>query len=269
MSEINDDLSILLDFYQDHTQLDKEFILVEFKERFDYARTMNIFFTSDNHCEHKKVHSRTIVLSELWYCFELFKPVITGYGFGVSKRSKFGTNKEWIDSQRVSLLGRIEAEKARKNSLYLNIDYSYNPSGYANLFNEKYLEGKWYEEFHQNVVDDFNLTSFEIDSVDTKMQRVLLSKYLDALASRAEGEQRVFLTRGFNALMKNSAKSLKSADILSFIYALRCNYVHAGELPESYQIPAAYKGEVIEQCVKFLTCYCCLLYIAITDELYQ
>lgn len=263
-----EDVEFLLTLAGEHSEHDKEMLLNEFHERFKYATTMEINFSGNASELHKRVQAKTIILSELWYCFELFKPMMT-YGFGTVKRkSSEQSNKEWLDTQRISIHGSIEAEKVRKQNLFLNVDFSYDPCGNASLFDESYFSGKWFYFTYGNVLSDFSLISNNLPYISHDTQISSLTRYLDALQLHSQGEQKLFLARGFNALIGASAKDITSADILSFIYALRCNYVHNGEVPNSYQMPPVYKEFIMDECIKFLTCYCSMVYLAIIDELY-
>lgn len=91
------------------------------------------------------------------------------------------------------------------------------------------------------------------------MAKDALSHYLKILISHAQGEQEQFLNR---------ADMPKSSNILSFIYALRCSYVHQGELPDSSHMPIEYKEFILDECIKFLISYCSLAYSTVIDEFY-
>lgn len=262
------DVDCLFNTVNDYLKYDDEFLLKEFVERFKFAATMEVHFKNNSSELYKRVQAKTVVLSELWYCFELFKP-IAAFGFGTIKRkSSEQSNKEWLDAQRVSVHGAIEAEKIRKKNLFYNVDYSYNPFGNASLFDESYFSNKWFYDCYNGFFSDFSLISNDFLYMSYALQVSTLSHYLDALQLHSQGEQKIFLARGFNALIGASAAGVTSEDVLSFIYALRCNYVHQGELPDSLQMPVEYKEWIVDECTKYLICYCSLVYLTIIDELY-
>lgn len=262
------DVDFLYGTFKDFIVEDKQNLLKNFSERFQLAVAMEVSFTNSKSELYNRVHAKTIKLSELWYCFELLTTA-TEYGFGNAKeKSDEQINKEWLDTLRVSAIGKIEPEKPRKKSLFVNVDLTYNPVGKARLINEEHFTGRWFLSSYQDILWAFSITRSIPDTLPDDVAKDALSHYLKILISHAQGEQEQFLNRGYNALMGNSADMPKSSNILSFIYALRCSYVHQGELPDSSHMPIEYKEFILDECIKFLISYCSLAYSTVIDELY-
>lgn len=262
------DVDFLYKTFQDSLENDEELLLEKFSERFQLAVAMEVAFLNGKSEIYNRVHAKTIKLSELWYCFELFKTVID-YGFGKKKtKSSEQSNKEWANAGRFSSFGTIDVDKVRKQNLFHNIDFTYSPFGNASLLDESYFSNKWFNDIYGNILFGFCLTPKHEQLISNDLIRMSLSNYLDDLQSIAQGEQRLFLVRGYNSLMGTSSEMIKSEEILSFIYALRCNYVHQGELPNSNEMPVEYKEFIVDECIKFLVSYCSVAYLTVIDELY-
>lgn len=143
----------ILDHFRNAVDGDEELILHEFTKRLELALLLSPPQKNDFYSE---AHYKLLRLSEIWYCYELLKPVITGYGFDKGKEESIESkNKKWLNSQRVSVYGRIAAEKIRTDNLFLNVDFSYNPSGYASIFNEEYIHDKWLGFYLDEVIGQF------------------------------------------------------------------------------------------------------------------
>ncbi|ORM71485.1 hypothetical protein HA48_15590 [Pantoea wallisii] len=262
------DVDFLYETFLDFIVEDKQNLLKTFSERFQLAVTMEVTLTNCKPELYNRVHTKTLKLSELWYCFELLTTA-TEYGFGnLKEKSEEERNMEWLKTQRVSVMGKIEAEKPKKQNPFVNVDSTYTPFGKARLLNEKYFHDKWFFFAYESMLWAFTLTHVQSDKLSRDTMTISLSRYLENLTKQAQGEQIHFLTRGYNSLMGNSSDRTDSSYILSFIYALRCCYVHQGELPDSYQIPIEYKEFIVDECIKFLTGYCSLAYSTVIDELY-
>lgn len=273
MVELEETKKTLLEQYKEYTGRDSANLLVRFNQRFNLACDIDRYISISAPTNYLSAHLSTLKLSELWYCYELFKQPINEYGFGhTRKKSRELENIKWLISQRTSGLGDIEPENKEVRYMLNNLDFSFNPMGYANLFNNSFIYTKWYEYNLVDINEKFNITSMQTitgSNIDMTNQAIL---YLDTLSSSAAGEQRKFLADGFNRLMKNSSISwfeeYRSSDIMAFVYAVRCNYVHSGEVPDSHGLNIDYKEYLMKGCADYLTCYCCLIYMAIIDELY-
>lgn len=261
------DVDFLYETFQEFIEQDTQLLLLNFSQRFQLAVEMEVGFSNERPNDYNNTHAKTIKLSELWFCFELLSAA-ADYGFGnIKEKSDEQKNKEWLNSQRISAIGTIEPEKPKKQNPFVNVDYTYQPFGKARLLNERYFSGKWFTYTYDEVLDAFSLINTTL-TISQNTIRESLAHYLKGISSHAQGEQETFLARGYNALMGNSGKEIKSHDILSFIYAVRCSYVHQGELPDSYNMPVAYKEFVVDECIKFLVSYCSLAYSSVIDELY-
>lgn len=244
------DVDFLYGTFQDFLVEDKQNLLEIFSERFQLAVAMAVTLTNTKSELYNRVHAKTIKLSELWYCFELLTTA-TEYGFGnVKTKSDEQLNKEWLDTQRVSVMGKIEPEKPKKKNLFVNVDLTYSPVGKARLINEEHFSGRWFLSSYQDILWAFSISRAIPDTIQNDVARDALSNYLKILISHAQGEQEQFLNRSYNVLMGNSANMPESSNILSFIYALRCSYVHQGELPDSYNMPIEYKEFILDECIK-------------------
>lgn len=262
------DVDLLYETFQGLIAQDTQSLLREFSERFQLAVEMEVGFSNGRTKDFNNTHAKTIILSELWYCFELLSAA-ADYGFGnIKEKSAEQKNKEWLNSQRVSVIGTIEPEKTKKQNPFVNVDYTYQPFGKARLLNERYFSKKWFTDTYHEVLYAFSLTNTTLTTISQDTIRESLTHYLREISSHAQGEQETFLARGHNALMGNSGKQIESQDILSFIYAVRCSYVHQGELPDSYNMPVEYKEFIVGECIKFLISYCSVAYSSVIDELY-
>jgi len=273
MIELEETKIFLLEQYKEYTERDTGNILAKFSQRFDLSCDIDMCIHIPAPTPYLSAHLSTLKLSELWYCYELFKQPVNEHGFGHSRsKSSEVDNIKWLASQRASVLGDVEPDMKEVKYIRNNLDFSFNPMGYANLFNNALIYKKWYEYNLIDINDHFNITSMNTmtgENVDMRDQAV---SYLDSLSSSAAGDQRKFLADGFNRLMKNASTSwfddYKNADIMAFIYAVRCNYVHSGEVPDSHGLDIAYKEYLMKGCADYLTSYCCLIYMTMIDELY-
>ncbi|MEX7536690.1 hypothetical protein SGI37_06535 [Providencia rettgeri] len=262
------DVDSLYDIFKSYIAEDKQNLLGNFSERFQLAVVMEVTLTNNKPELYNHVHAKTIKLSELWYCFELLTTA-TKYGFGnIKEKSDEQIHKEWLDTQRVSVMGKIDPQKPRKQNIFVDVDLSYNPVGKARLINEACFSKQWFSFFYQDILSEFSLTSANLNMLPDGMTSNALSHYLNTLILHAQGEQKQFLNSGYNALMGNSADITTSSNILSFIYALRCSYVHQGELPDSSHMPIEYKEFILDECIKFLISYCSMAYSTVINEIY-
>ncbi len=155
----------------------------------------------------------------MWYCFELLATA-TEYGFGnIKEKSDEQIQKEWLDTQRVSAMGKIDSEKPRKQNIFVNVDFTYSPVGKARLINEEYFSEQWFLFIYQNILSEFSLTRVIPNTLSGDVAMNALSHYLNTLILHAQGEQEQFLNRGYNALMDNSA-DIKNPPIYCHLFML-------------------------------------------------
>lgn len=190
-----------------------------------------------------ETHNLTTKLSEAWFAYETLLPIIAGLGFESKKLEKIKPSGSANTIQEAIALHR-------------NFAYPGIPSGKASIFDDTRITDAYLEILMEESIDNFcdcirSITS-KTDSRD-KIQAYLLH-----LEEHSLGMQKDLLLLSYNTIT-NSVHTTTPYHVMSIAYAVRNQYVHAGEIFSSGIEDLNIKSKLLAACFTFVSQYALII----------
>jgi hypothetical protein len=181
-------------------------------------------------------------LSEAWFAYETLLPIITALGFETEKPEKIKSS--------ISASTMQEAISLHRNFASPGI-----PFGKASLFDHARITDAYLEILMEISIDAFRESVSNIISKDTRDE---LQAYLLYLEDHSLGIQKNLLLTSYNTIT-NATHSTTPYDIMTIAYAVRNQYVHAGETSGSGIDNLRIKSALLAACYTFVSQYALII----------
>lgn len=196
------------------------------------------------------VHVATSKLSESWFAYETLLPIIFKFGFEADKPEKI---KSSVDVSSIQ-----EAIALHRNFAVVGA-----PFGKASVFDDSRITDGYLQVLMEGAIDIFCGSIQSI--VSTADSREKVQSYLLRLENNSKGVQEELLLLSYNAVT-NSPSGVTSFHIMSIAYAVRNQYVHAGEIPVSGIEDLNVKAALLSACFTFVSQYALIVATQLMDH---
>lgn len=190
-----------------------------------------------------EAHIFTSKLSEAWFAYETLLPIITALGFETKKPEKI---KPSVSASTIQ-----EAISLHRNFASPGI-----PFGKASLFDDARITDAYLEIVMERSIDTFRETVWGITA--TNRAREKLQAYLLHLEDHSLGIQKDLLLTSYNTIT-NTTHRTSPHDVMSIAYAVRNQYVHAGETSDSGIDDLSIKSALLAACYTFVSQYALII----------
>lgn len=182
-------------------------------------------------------------LSEAWFAYETLLPIITALGFETQKPQKIKSS--------VSASSIQEAIALHRNFASPGI-----PFGKASLFDHTRITDAYLEILMEGSIDAFRESVWDIISKNNSREK--LQTYLLHLENHSLGVQKDLLLNSYNTIT-NATSGTTPHDVMSIAYAVRNQYVHAGETSDSGIDDPSIKSALLAACYTFVSQYALII----------
>lgn len=190
-----------------------------------------------------ETHIFTSKLSEAWFAYETLLPNIVKLGFESEKPEKIKTFGSADTIQ--------EAIASHRNFATQGI-----PFGKASIFDDVRITDAYLEILMEGSIDAFCESIGNITSETGARDKI--QAYLLHLEKHSLGMQKDLLLLSYNAIT-NSIQTTTSHHVMSIAYAVRNQYVHAGETSSSGIEDLSIKSALLAACVAFVSQYALII----------
>lgn len=190
-----------------------------------------------------ETHIFTSKLSEAWFAYETLLPIITVLGFETKKPEKIKSS--------VSASTMQEAISLHRNFASPGI-----PFGKASLFDHTRITDAYLEILMEGSIDAFRESVWDIISKNEAREE--LQAYLLHLEDHSLGIQKDLLLTSYNTIT-NATHGTTPHDVMSIAYAVRNQYVHAGETSDSGIDDLSIKSALLAACYTFVSQYALII----------
>lgn len=197
-----------------------------------------------------EVHVATSKLSESWFAYETLLPIIFKFGFEADKPEKI---KSSVGASSIQ-----EALALRRNFAVVGA-----PFGKASVFDDSRITDGYLQILMEGAVGIFCESIQSIFS--TANSREKIQSYLIHLEENSTGVQKELLLLSYNAVT-NSLSNATPFHIMSIAYAVRNQYVHAGEIPISGIEDLNVKAALLSACFAFVSQYALIVATQLMDH---
>lgn len=197
-----------------------------------------------------EVHVATSKLSESWFAYETLLPIIFKFGFASDKPEKI---KSSIDVSSIQ-----EAIALHRNFAVVG-----TPFGNASVFDDARITDGYLQILMKGAVDIFCESIQSI--ISTADSREKVQSYLIHLEKNSKGAQKELLLLSYNAVT-GSFSEAAPFHIMSIAYAVRNQYVHAGEIPISGIEDLNVKAALLSACFTFVSQYALIVATQLMDH---
>jgi hypothetical protein len=190
-----------------------------------------------------ETHIFTTKLSEAWFAYETLLPAIAALGFESDKPEKI---KPYGSANTIQ-----EAIALHRNFASPGV-----PIGKATIFDDTRITDVYLEILMEGAIDDFCQSIRSITS--TTDSRDKTQAYILHLEKHSLGLQRELLLLSYNAIT-NSDSTTAPHHVMSIAYAVRNQYVHAGETFNSGIEDLGIKSTLLSACFTFVSQYALII----------
>ncbi|WP_271409134.1 hypothetical protein [Pseudomonas sp. Q1-7] len=190
-----------------------------------------------------ETHTLTSKLSEAWFAYETLLPNIVRLGFESEKPEKI---KSYGSASTIQ-----EAIALHRNFVSLGV-----PFGKASTFDDARITDAYLEILMEGSINDFCESIRNITS--TADSRDKTQAYLLHLEEHSLGLQKDLLLLSYNAIT-NSIHTTTPHHVMSIAYAVRNQYVHAGETFSSGIEDLNIKSTLLAACFTFVSQYALII----------
>lgn len=190
-----------------------------------------------------EAHAFTSKLSEAWFAYETLLPIIAALGFESNKPEKIKPSGSASTIQEAIVLHRNFASPGI-------------PFGKASIFDDTRITDAFLEILMEGSINDFCESIRSITS--TTDSRDKTQAYLLHLEEHSLGLQKDLLLLSYNAIT-NSVHTTTPYHVMSIAYAVRNQYVHAGETFSSGIEDLNIKSTLLAACLTFVSQYALII----------
>lgn len=190
-----------------------------------------------------ETHIFTSKLSEAWFAYETLLPIIAILGFESDKPEKI---KPYGSANTVQ----------EAIALHRNFSSPGIPLGKATIFDDTRITDAYLEILMEGSIDDFCQSIRSITS--TTDSRDKTQAYMLHLEKHSLGLQKDLLLLSYNAIT-NSGSTTAPYHVMSIAYAVRNQYVHAGETFSSGIGDLSIKSTLLAACFTFVSQYALII----------
>ena len=184
-------------------------------------------------------HIFTSKLSEAWFAYETLLPVIAVLGFESNKPEKI---KPFGSANTIQ-----EAIVLHRNFASPGI-----PFGKATTFDDARITDAYLEVLMESSINDFCQSVRSITSTNDSRDKT--QTYILHLEKHSLGQQKTLLLHSYNTIT-NAIHTTTPYHIMSIAYAIRNQYVHAGETFSSGIEDLSIKSTLLAACFTFTSQY--------------
>jgi hypothetical protein len=189
--------------------------------------------------EGSEVHVAASKLSESWFAYETLLPIMSVLGFESDRPEKIKSFGNASSIQEAIVLHR-------------NFAVAGTPFGKASMFDDDHITDGYLQVLIEKSIDSFHESIRSITSVAGAREKI--QGYLIYLEENSIGVQKDLLLLSYNAIT-SSVSNATPFHIMSIAYAVRNQYVHAGEIPASGIKDLSVKAALLTACFTFVYQY--------------
>ena len=190
-----------------------------------------------------ETHIFTSKLSEAWFAYETLLPIIAALGFETKKPEKI---KPFGSASTIQ-----EALSLHRNFASPGI-----PFGKASLFDHTRITDAYLEILMEGTIDAFRESVGDIISKNNSREKI--QAYLLHLEDHSLGIQKDLLLTSYNTIT-SMRHSTTPYDVMSIAYAVRNQYVYAGETSDSGIDDLSIKSALLSACYTFVSQYALII----------
>ena len=178
-------------------------------------------------------------LSESWFAYETLLPIISALGF---------------ESDRPEKIKSFGAASSIQEAIVLHRNFAVTgtPVGKASVFDDDHITDLYLQVLMEKAIDSFRESIRSVMSVAGARESI--QGYLIYLEENSVGVQKDLILLSYNAVT-NSVSDAAPLHIMSIAYAVRNQYVHAGEIPVSGIEDLSVKAALLTACFTFVYQY--------------
>lgn len=182
-------------------------------------------------------------LSEAWFAYETLLPIIIEFGF---------------ESEKPEKINRFGSASSIQEAIALHRNFASPgiPPGKATIFDATRITDAYLENLMEDSINEFCKSIRSITS--TTDSRDKTQEYILHLEEHSLGLQKDLLLLSYNAIT-NSVSTTAPYHVMSIAYAVRNQYVHAGEIFSSGTEDLSIKSTLLAACFTFVSQYALII----------